>query len=297
MTRRAHPQSHPPHPCRYPTHDVVYLALLGEGEAAPGGAPGTREAESWLWRFKGTLLALRDGNGAAFEANNGNVEPHRGFGHVAFNVDDVYAYCEALEAKGVRFQKKPDEGRMKGLAFALDPDGYWVEIVARNGTDFKEPANFSQVMMRVKDATKALKLYTDGLDMTLVAAKHFAEHKFSLYFLCSLDAEEKKALGDAHDPAGEEGWKAMKKLWKPVLELTHNHGTEDDAAFSYHTGNTDPVGFAHVAFAADDVPALASKLEADGWAVAAGELGADTRVVKDTDGYSVQLVPRDHKDE
>ena len=30
-----------------------------------------------------------------------------------------------------KFQKKPDEGRMKGLAFALDPDGYWVEIVPR----------------------------------------------------------------------------------------------------------------------------------------------------------------------
>ena len=29
----------------------------------------------------------------------------------------------------VKFHKKPDEGRMKGLAFALDPDGYWLEIV------------------------------------------------------------------------------------------------------------------------------------------------------------------------
>jgi hypothetical protein len=28
---------------------------------------------------------------------------------------------------------KPDEGGMKGLAFAYDPDGYWVEIVKRGG--------------------------------------------------------------------------------------------------------------------------------------------------------------------
>ena len=27
---------------------------------------------------------------------------------------------------GVAFQKRPDEGRMKGLAFCLDPDGRWV---------------------------------------------------------------------------------------------------------------------------------------------------------------------------
>lgn len=39
-------------------------------------------------------------------------------------VDDVYKACEELESKGCTFQKKPDEGRMKGLAFALDPDGY-----------------------------------------------------------------------------------------------------------------------------------------------------------------------------
>lgn len=32
---------------------------------------------------------------------------------------------------GVAFKKKPDEGRMKGLAFALDPDGYWLEIIRR----------------------------------------------------------------------------------------------------------------------------------------------------------------------
>jgi len=30
------------------------------------------------------------------------------------------------------FKKKPDEGRMKGLAFALDPDGYWIEIIKRS---------------------------------------------------------------------------------------------------------------------------------------------------------------------
>lgn len=55
--------------------------------------------------------------------NNGNVEPHRGFGHIAVMTRDVYGECAALEADGVRFQKRPDEGKMKGIAFALDPDG------------------------------------------------------------------------------------------------------------------------------------------------------------------------------
>lgn len=57
--------------------------------------------------------------------NNGNVEPHRGFGHLAVMTPDVYAACDELEKEGVKFQKKPDDGRMKGLAFAL---GKWVEL-------------------------------------------------------------------------------------------------------------------------------------------------------------------------
>lgn len=36
-----------------------------------------------------------------------------------------------MEKKGVQFQKKPDAGGMKGLAFAKDPDGYWIEIIKR----------------------------------------------------------------------------------------------------------------------------------------------------------------------
>ncbi len=35
----------------------------------------------------------------------------------------VLCVCEELEAAGVTFKKKPNEGRMKGLAFAYDPDG------------------------------------------------------------------------------------------------------------------------------------------------------------------------------
>ncbi len=41
----------------------------------------------------------------------------RGFGHIGFAVDDVYATSASLESAGVDFIKRPDEGRMKGLAF------------------------------------------------------------------------------------------------------------------------------------------------------------------------------------
>ena len=42
-----------------------------------------------------------------------------------------------------------------GLAFAYDPDKYWVEIVKRSpGHSLKLPKNLSQTMLRIKEPEK-----------------------------------------------------------------------------------------------------------------------------------------------
>lgn len=47
---------------------------------------------------------------------------------LTFHVDLIE---DDLLAKGVLFKKRPEDGSMRGLAFAYDPDGYWVELVQR----------------------------------------------------------------------------------------------------------------------------------------------------------------------
>ena len=82
---------------------------------------------------------------------------------MAVFTDDVYKACEQLESQGVQFKKKPDEGRMKGLAFAYDADGYWVEIIKRSEAAAQPRYTLAQTMLRVKDPKKTLPFYRDIL--------------------------------------------------------------------------------------------------------------------------------------
>mmetsp|Transcript_38070 Transcript_38070/g.88580 ORF Transcript_38070/g.88580 Transcript_38070/m.88580 type:complete len:115 (+) Transcript_38070:910-1254(+) len=93
-----------------------------------------------MGNFFGQVLELTHNHGTEndddYKLFNGNEDNRKGFGHVGFLVDDVYKACDALRPMGYGFKKEPDGGSMKGLAFAFDPDGYWVEIVPRGGLDF-----------------------------------------------------------------------------------------------------------------------------------------------------------------
>lgn len=92
-------------------------------------------------------------------------------------------------------------------------------------------------MKRVKDPKKSLHFYRDLLGMTLLCESHHPEAKFTNYFLAHLSEEEKSRFNPSADPNSAEAKDFMSQIFSPVLELTHNHGTEDDENFKYHNGN------------------------------------------------------------
>ncbi len=103
------------------------------------GMVEVRRTSSEAGRF--TLVFLRASEQAAqAEApeleltwNWDQQEPYdlgRFFGHVAFEVRDVYAACLRLQLHGVTILRPPREGRM---AFVRSPDGQSVELLQRGG--------------------------------------------------------------------------------------------------------------------------------------------------------------------
>lgn len=52
----------------------------------------------------------------------------RNFGHLAYEVDDIYATCAELQAKGVTINRPPRDGYM---AFIRTPDGISIELLQK----------------------------------------------------------------------------------------------------------------------------------------------------------------------
>ncbi len=52
----------------------------------------------------------------------------RNFGHLAYEVEDIHAFCERLMQAGVTINRPPRDGRM---AFIRSPDGISIELLQK----------------------------------------------------------------------------------------------------------------------------------------------------------------------
>ena len=146
----------------------------------------------------------------------------------------------------------------------------------------------NQVMFRIKDPEKSLDFYINTLGMTLLEKYDFPDGEFSLYFLAYHDAEADGPIPE--NPIEKKAY--ILKLNRAIIELTHNWGTENDASFSYHNGNSEPKGFGHIGVCVPDVYKASERFEKLG--VTFVKKPDEGRMpglafIKDPDGYWVEI--------
>jgi lactoylglutathione lyase len=88
--------------------------------------------ESEQGRFTLIFLAAPGDEHAQVELTyNWDPEPYptgRNFGHLAYEVDDIYAFCEQLQDKDVIINRPPRDGHM---AFVRSPDNISIELLQK----------------------------------------------------------------------------------------------------------------------------------------------------------------------
>lgn len=107
---------------------LYFLAHLPDDNDVPEAA-GERTA--WTFSQRGVLELTHNWgteSDPAFKYHDGNAQP-QGFGHICISVPDLDAAVAWFDQHAVPYVKRPDQGRMKDVAFVKDPDGYWIEIV------------------------------------------------------------------------------------------------------------------------------------------------------------------------
>ena len=81
-------------------------------------------------RFTLIFLAAPGNEEALLELTfNWDIEDYTGgrnFGHLAYEVDNIYSFCQQLKDKGVVINRPPRDGNM---AFIVSPDGISIELL------------------------------------------------------------------------------------------------------------------------------------------------------------------------
>jgi lactoylglutathione lyase len=99
------------------------------------GLEEVRRVDVEAGRFTLVFLAAPGDHEAQVElTHNWDPEPYSGgrnFGHLAYQVDDIYAACQRLADHGVTINRPPRDGHM---AFVRSPDGISIELLQKGGS-------------------------------------------------------------------------------------------------------------------------------------------------------------------
>lgn len=104
---------------------------------------------------------------------------------------------------------------------------------------------FNHTMIRVKNLQQSVEWYARVLGFVPVYEQIFEEAEFTIVYLVRRNLQDIPT-----DDAARKEWVLSQS---GVLELTLNHGTENDPDFHYHNGNGEPRGFGHLCVSVPDV--------------------------------------------
>ncbi|CCE78828.1 Piso0_000859 [Millerozyma farinosa CBS 7064] len=261
----------------------------------------SEDVKGKAWNVRQGILELTHNHGAESEEPYNMGEPNggkpRGFGHICFSVDNIEAAEAQFLQKGVQFKKKLSDGRQKNIAFALDPNGYWIELIEHGSGKQADKTSaatyrFNHSMIRVRDAKASVEFYRSVCGMKLLSTRVHENAKFTLYFLgYDHNPEFKENTLEPQDQAHREG----------IIELTHNWGTENDSSFwGYHNGNSTENGavqdFGHTCISCDNPAKFCSEIDAQqgdkaDWALKwnQGKMKG-IAFLRDPDGYSIEII-------
>ncbi len=108
-----------------------YCDALGLEEASRFDSPGGRFTLVFLCAPEDKEAALARRAPMVELTYNWDSEDYQGgrnFGHLAYQVDDIYAACQRLADKGVTINRPPRDGHM---AFVRSPDGISIELLQK----------------------------------------------------------------------------------------------------------------------------------------------------------------------
>lgn len=115
-----------------PAATIRFFELLGLREV--------RRSDSDKGRFTLIYLAAPGDENAEVELTHNWDETGyaggRNFGHIAYQVDDIYAVCQRLIEAGVTINRPPRDGHM---AFIRTPDGISIELLQQGRLAPAEP--------------------------------------------------------------------------------------------------------------------------------------------------------------
>lgn len=111
---------------RDPEATIAFFRLLGLEEQ--------RRTDHEAGRFTLIFLAVPGDPGGEVELTHNwgetDYDGGRNFGHLAYEVDDIYATCRRLMDNGVAISRPPRDGRM---AFVRSPDAISIELLQKGG--------------------------------------------------------------------------------------------------------------------------------------------------------------------